>query len=291
MKTFREALRGEPLTMTADLTLRSDSGPDDIARQVDLLGPWVDALQVSDNPWAWVQMSALSASVLVKRQGLDPIPILTCRDRNRIALGAELLGLRALGITSVLLMRGHRIPAAHPVKALPVFDTSGRELVALAAQIGDTDPPAPGSEFYIGIGARAFRASAGWTADSLKSRSAAGARFLQTQLCFNLDILRQYMKRMVETQMTWKYSVIVSLTPFPSAVTAKWVKEHFSDSRIPQTVFDRLTDAADQEQEGIALCAEMMRQVAEIPGVSGINLMTMGNPEHLQAAIEASGLR
>lgn len=291
MKTFREALQAEPLTITADLTLRSDTGPDDVARQVDLLGPHVDALQVSDNPWAWLQMSALSAAVLVQRNGLDAVPILACRDRNRIALSAELLGLRALGVTSVLLTRGAKIPASHPVKALPVFDTSGRELVELAAQAGATEPPAPGREFFIGIGGRAFRPSAGWTADSLKSRSAAGARFLQTQICYNLDILRQYMKRLVEEKLTWKFSVMVSLAPFPSAVTAKWVKDNLSDSRIPQAVFDRLTNASDQEAEGIALCAETMRAVAEIPGVSGINLMTMGNPEHLAAAIEASGLR
>ncbi len=291
MRTFREALQSEKLTITAELSLRSDSGPEDVSRQVDLLGPWVDGLQVSDNPWAWVQMSALAASNLVRERGMDPIPILACRDRNRIALSAELLGMRALGISSVLLMRGAKIPAIHPVKAQPVFDTSGRELIELAARLGEAEPPGPGGEFFIGVGARAFRPSPDWSADSLRSRAAAGGRFLQTQICFNLDILRQYMKRLVEKQLTWKFSVIISLTPFPSAVTARWVKDNLSDSRIPQQLFDRLERASDAEAEGIALCAETMREVAEIPGVSGINLLTMGNPEHLKAAIQASGLR
>ena len=94
MKTFRQAMQGKAFTVTADLTLQSHSDADDVARQVDLLGPWVDAIQVTDNPWSGVQMSALAAASLVLRQGVDPIAVLTCRDRNRIALYSDLLGLR-----------------------------------------------------------------------------------------------------------------------------------------------------------------------------------------------------
>lgn len=291
MKTFQEAAQGERLAITADLTLQSSSGADDVARQAQLLGPWVDGLQVTDNPWAWVQMSALAAATLVQREGLDPIAILTCRDRNRIALHSDLLGLRALGVQNVLLMRGHKIPANHSVSAKAVFDVSGRELVAMAAELGQAEEVSPKQEFFIGVGARAFRPSVGWEAESLEQRSRAGAQFLQTQLCFNLDILRQYMKCLVETRMTWKYSVMVSLTPLPSATTATWLKKNLSDSRIPKAVITRLEQASDPEREGIEICAELMQEISEIPGVSGVNLMTTGNPELLCEAVKASGLR
>ncbi len=290
MKSFSQALQSDRLTVTADLTLNTQSGADDIARQVDLLGPHVAGLQVTDNPWAWVQMSATSAASLVLQRGLDVIPILTCRDRNRIALMSDLLGLRALGVGSVILTRGHKIPQQHQLKAQAVFDVSGRELVSMAAQLGESDPPAPGKEFFIGIGARAFRASKGWDAESLTERAKAGARFLQTQLCFNTEILRQYLQALVATRMTWKYSVIVSLTVLPSAQTALWLKKHLSDSRIPKGVIERLEKAHDPQAEGIALCAELMREIAEIPGVSGINLMTVGDADSLREAITLSGL-
>jgi 5,10-methylenetetrahydrofolate reductase len=110
-------------------------------------------------------------------------------------------------------------------------------------------------------------------------------------LCFNLDILRQYMKCLVETRMTWKYSVMVSLTPLPSATTATWLKKNLSDSRIPKAVITRLEQASDPEREGIEICAELMQEISEIPGVSGVNLMTTGNPELLCEAVKASGLR
>jgi methylenetetrahydrofolate reductase (NADPH) len=291
MKTFREAVQGERFTLTADLTLTRSTTADDVRRQADLLGRHVDAIQVTDNPYAWVQMSALSAAAILRAHGIDPVPALTCRDRNRIALESDLLGFRVLGVTSLVLTRGHRIPKKHPVQARTVFDTTGRELIALAAALGDEDSAPPAESFFIGTGARAFRPNADWQGESLGARAAAGARFLQTQLCFNLGILKAYMQAMVDQKLTWRYSVIVSLAVLPSAATAQWVKEHLSDSRIPKSLIRRLEAAPDPAREGIAICAEKMRQVAEIPGVSGIHLMTTGDAAGITAAIEASGLR
>jgi len=291
LKTFREAVQSESFTISAELTLKRSSTADDVRRQADVMGCYVDAIQVTDNPYAWVQMSALSAASLLLAHGIDAVPILTCRDRNRIALESDLLGLRALGVGSLILTRGHRVPKRHAVQAANVFDMTGRELIALASGLGDQDDSAPGREFFIGTGARVFRPNAGWRAESLTERAAAGARFLQTQLCFNLDILRHYMQAMVDAKLTWRYSVIVSLAVLPSAVTAQWVRKNLSDSRIPKDVIRRLEEAADPEQEGIRICAELMRQIAEIPGVSGVNLMTTGDAAAIPAAIEASGLR
>jgi methylenetetrahydrofolate reductase (NADPH) len=306
VKTFQQAVQGEGVAITADLTLTARSGAADIARQAQLLGPLVDGLQVTDNPFAWSQMSAVSAALLLQQQGVDPIPILNCRDRNRIALIADLLGLRAMGVNSVLLTRGHKIPPEHPVKAAAVFDTSGRELVSLAAGLakditgdmtGEVDGEAnrdvarTGKEFFIGVGARAFRPPANWQAESLAERSGMGAQFLQTQLCLNSGVIRAYLQRLVETRMTWKYSVIVSLAAIPSAATAQWLKQNMSDTRIPDALVKRLASAPDPEQEGINICAELMQEMAEIPGVSGINLLTMGNAGHIARAIRQSGLK
>jgi 5,10-methylenetetrahydrofolate reductase len=90
---------------------------------------------------------------------------------------------------------------------------------------------------------------------------------------------------------TWDYSVMVSLTPLPSAQTARWLKKQYSDSKIPNAVIERLEAAGDPRAEGIAICAELMNEVRDIPGVSGVHLMTTGEPELLAEAIRASGLR
>jgi methylenetetrahydrofolate reductase (NADPH) len=106
-----------------------------------------------------------------------------------------------------------------------------------------------------------------------------------------MDILRQFMQRFVAAKLARSYSVMVSLSPLPSAETARWVKQNMGDSRIPANVIQRLEDANNPADEGIAICAELMQEISEIDGVSGVNLMTTGDPGAIPAAIRASGLR
>jgi methylenetetrahydrofolate reductase (NADPH) len=290
-KTFRSAVQSRSVAITAELALKRETTPDDIRTQARSLAPWVDGIQISDNPWAWTQMSSVAAASLLLDEGVDPLPILTCRDRNRIALTSDLLGLRALGARSIILMRGHRVPRNHPLPAATVFDLSGRELIALASELNEDETGKAGDRLFLGTGARAFRPNAGWRADSLKDRAAAGAEFLQTQLCFNLDLLQDYLSCLVDLQVTWDYSVIVSLTPLPSLETAQWIREHYSDAKIPAAVMQQLEDAQDQRKEGIEICAGLMREMAALPGIAGINLMTTGDTDALIEAIRLSGVR
>jgi 5,10-methylenetetrahydrofolate reductase len=291
MKTFRQAVQSETFTICAELSLKHESRADDVRRQAELLGPLVDGIQVNDNPPAWMHMSALAASSLLLQAGVDPVPIITCRDRNRLALYSDLLGCRALGITSLLLTRGRRVIKKHKLHGSTVFDIGGRDLIAMANEINEEEGARPEEAFFIGTGARAFHPKGEWRAESLTDRAKAGARFLQTQLCFNMSILRKWMERLVDLRKTWDYSVMVTLTPLPSAKTALWLKEQYSDSKIPNAFISRLEAARDPRSEGIAICAELMNEIREIPGVSGVNLMTTGEPELLADAILASGLR
>jgi 5,10-methylenetetrahydrofolate reductase len=291
LRKFREAVQSKDFSISAELSLRREFTASDVHRQVDALGEMVDGIQVTHNPRSWVQMSAIAAASLVLKKGIDPIPLLTCRDRNRIALQSDLIGLRAMGVSSVLLTRGQQVQADHQIKATGVFDTTDRELVAMANALNDDPSLGRGEDFFIGTGARLFRAGTKWQPESLQARADAGARFLQTQLCFNTDIIRSYIDALVRTKLTWKYAVMISLSVLPSAKTAIWLKKNMRDTKIPIQLVERLQDARDAELEGIKICAELIQEISEIPGVSGINLMTMGNPDSIPAAIKTSGLR
>jgi methylenetetrahydrofolate reductase (NADPH) len=291
LERFRDAIEQGRFALTAELTLKRESTADDVRRQADLLAPYVDAIEVSDNPYAWVQMSSVAAAAILLDHGADPLPLLTCRDRNRTALMADLNGLLALGASSVLVMRGHRVPQAHVVPASTVFDITGRELISLAASLSADAPGADEAALLVGTGARAFRPRRGWRAESLGARVTAGAGFVQTQLCFNPELLKHYVTRLSEAGLEHPPPVITTLSPLPSARTARWLKENVSDSRIPAALINRLDESADPQREGIAICAELMREISAIEGIAGIHLMTMGDPESIPEAIEASGLR
>jgi methylenetetrahydrofolate reductase (NADPH) len=286
VRRFRQAVTGDGLALSVDLALKRDSGAAAVREQAALFRDRVHGIQVQDNPLAWVHMSPLAAASLLLAEGMDPVPQLTCRDRNRIGLMSDLLGLQALGVESLLLGRGRRVGKRHALHASTVFDMTGRELISLGAGLGEET----GRPFFIGCGAKARRVKANWTADALAARGEAGAEFLQTQLCFNVDLLSAWLDALVEARLTWRFSVVVSLAVFPSAQTARWVKERMTDSKIPRAVIERLEAAEDEGAEGIALCAETMQAVAGLPGVSGIHLLSMGDPEPMAAAIDASGL-
>lgn len=286
-RRFRRALEGPGTALTVELALKQASGADVVAAQADLFRDRVHGIQVQDNPLAWVHMSPVAAAGLLLAAGVDPVPMLTCRDRNRIGLLSDLLGLRALGVESVLLGRGRRVGKRHALHASTVFDMTGRELVAMAAGLEEEGGP----PLHIGVGAKAHRARAGWAAESLQARGEAGAQFIQTQVCYNLDLLRHWLDALVAARLTWRFSVVVSLAVLPSGQTARWMKEQMTDSKIPDALIQRLEGASDPEAEGVAICAETLDAVAAMPGVSGVHLLSTGEPELAAAALDASGLR
>lgn len=122
----------------------------------------------------------------------------------------------------------------------------------------------------------------------LFSRAAAGASFLVTQPCFSVDVLKAWLQRLVELKLTWKFAVVVTLAPLPSAETARWLQLHSRGVAIPQELLASLDSAPDPEQAGIDHCIELVREVREMPGVSGINMLTLGNPHAAAAVLQAA---
>jgi methylenetetrahydrofolate reductase (NADPH) len=290
MRTFREALQDRDFVLTAELNLARDSDAAVVVEQANILSAHTDAIQVPDSPDARVQMTPLAVSNILIQNGIDPIAHLSCRDRNRVALECELLSLGATGVTSVLLLRGDKLPENHRPKIKEVFELGGKKLIEAARALADDPTVSSVPDFCIGTVATVFTPWAAWHPSSLLARVEAGARFIQTQLCFDMAALRRYMTHLVDAQLTWRSAIIVSLATLPNAVTARWLRENLRGSRVPKKVVRRLEQARDPEQEGVAICAEILQELREIPGVSGAHLMTPGDPATIPAAIQAAGL-
>ncbi len=283
MRTFRDAVRSNEFTLTAELNLNQRADAQTLLRQVELLGPLVDAIQTTDNPYSQVQISALAAASLILGRGFDAVPQFNCRDRNRTALESDLLGAMALGVESVLLLRGDAYKNSADSKA--VFDLDAKELIAKARSLSGADG------FYIGGVATVFKPVAGWQPDELNAKVDAGAQFIQTQLCFDTNVLRRYIGHLVSAKLTWRSHIVIGVATLPSAEAARWLQRNLRGALMPDELVERMEQAQDPEEEGVKICAELMQEFSEIPGVSGANLMTLGNIETIPAAISASGLR
>ena len=127
--------------------------------------------------------------------------------------------------------------------------------------------------------------------DRVIAKCDAGANIVQTQICFDIGVLRNYMARMVASKLTHRLRFIMALSPLPSADVAHWMRDNVKGALVPESIIERMERASDPECEGIEICAELLRKLATIPGVSGANLLTLGKLESIPAAIDLSGVR
>jgi 5,10-methylenetetrahydrofolate reductase len=296
LKTLREALRSEELTLTAELALGPRDGPESVIKQAKTLAAKTDAVQIPDHRHFRPHMSAISVAALLLREGIDPVMHMNCRDRNRVALQSDIVGARALGVNNLLILRGAAYPDGHRPATSSVFDVSAIDLISVAATIreGDAFPgtaPEGSPDLFIGTIATAFSPTQNWEPEKLKSKADAGAQFIQLQLCNDIGLLREYAERLVEAKLTWRLQFLVGLPVLPSAEAARDLRKERPDSAIRSEAVRRIEAAADQEAEGIAVAAEQLHAIAAIPGISGVTLITPGDPELITAAIDASGLR
>ena len=290
-KTLLDALRKRDFVLTAELSLDPGSDVEEITEQAKLLRPHFDAIQVTENQYGALHMSPLAAASILLTEGVDPILQISVCNRNRAALIGDLLGARALGIRNVQLVQGKKMPDSYQPQPTQVKDISVEELIATTKLINE-DPELSGSvDFLIGAVVRARMLKQDEKMPMVVGKVDAGAQLLQTQVCFDLDVLRKYVAKIVSLKLIQRCSVIADIAVFESAESARWLRDNLPHISVPNTIIRRLERADNPEQEGVDICVEYLRELAEIPGLSGANLISIGSPAMKVKAIVSSGVR
>ena len=288
--SFVEALNSKDFVVTAHMNLAEVPDKASLIRSAEILESSVDAVHLPDS--TQMHISGIAAAAILQQQGIDPIVHLNCRDRNRIALHKDVTGIAALGLTSVLIMRGKKLLDGKNQGVRAVFDIPALDFMTYVQELKNDDESALlDNNFFLGALAELFDPDPEWIPKNLIRKCEAGVNFVQTQVCFDMDIARNYMSRIVASKLTYKTRFMLALAPLPSANVARWVQDNVKGAIVPNTIVDRLAQAADPEREGIEICAELMREMAAIPGVSGVNLHKFGALDAIPAAISASGVR
>ena len=287
---FREAIYTKDFALTAECFLRPETNAEHIRLQADVLRGSVDAVLLTDNQHGQLHMSVLAASRLFLDNGIDPVMQLSCRNRNRIVLLSDLLGAAALGVSSLLLVRGERVPEGFDPRPKAVFDLDARELIATAVTMNEDErllsPPA----FFIGGVVTPYRPKQGWVPKQLIEKVNAGLNFAMTHLCMDLPLLRKYMKHLIGNELTRRISVMVSTAVLSSAEDALWLRKHRPNVMIPDSLVSRLEKSADPLREGVAICSEQLAELATIPGINGANIMASTDLSLLPEAVSAAKL-
>ena len=291
---LQSRLRSGQFEITAEITPPVSTDPAEFLRRAMPLKGLVTAVNVTDGAGAKVHLSSLATAHFLVQSGIEPIFQMTCRDRNRLALQGDLLGAVSLGIHNVLVLGGDDPKAGDQPDAKPVYDLDSRGLLSLANRMRTENALPTGTKIdgavrvVLGAADLPVDPKPGWEPKGLKAKIEAGADFVQTQFCMDTGVVRRYTERLREAGV--KIPILIGVAPIPSARSARWMKEKLFGTIIPDSFIDRLERAGDAKREGRAICVEVLRELAEIPGVAGAHVMAPMNFAEIPAVITESGV-
>ena len=287
-------LRGGEFVVTAEITPPVSTDPAEFLRRAMPLKGLATAVNVTDGAGAKVHLSSLATAHFLVQSGIEPIFQMTCRDRNRLALQGDLLGALSLGIRNILVLGGDDPKKGDQPEAKPVYDLDPRGLMAMANAMRrdgrlPSGTPIDGKvPLVLGAADLPIDPPPGWEPKGLRAKIEAGADFVQTQFCMDTAVVRRYAARLLECGI--RIPLLVGVAPIPSARSARWMKEKLFGTIIPEAFVERLEKASDPRREGRAICVEVLRELAAIPGVAGAHVMAPMNFAEIPAAIAESGV-
>ncbi len=282
---LEKILRNGQFAVTAELGPPRGADRSVIEKKAEILKGYGDAFNITDCQTAVVRMSSIAAGRIVIDTGLEPIIQMTCRDRNRIAIQSDLLGAAALGAKNLLCLTGdHQKFGDHPM-AKGVFDIDSVNLIQMVKTLRDEKKFQSGQElkaseprFFIGAAENPFADPFKFRAIRLAKKIKAGADFIQTQIIYNVPKFKDWMKMVTDMGLHEKAFILAGVAPLKSAGMAKHMKHNVPGMDVPDEVMNRMNAASavkKGKEEGIRICLEVIEQVREIKGVSGIHIMAV----------------
>jgi methylenetetrahydrofolate reductase (NADPH) len=296
--------------VTAELGPPQGADGEEILHKADLLADVADAVNITDNQTAVVRMSSIASGVLAIGKGLEPIVQMTCRDRNRLAIQADLLGAYALGMRNLLCLTGdHQSFGNHPT-AKNVHDLDSVHLIRMVKDMRDDGVFQCGDEiklgvprFFIGAAANPFGDPFEFRPYRLAKKVAAGVDFIQTQLIYDMPRFREYMKRVVDMGLHEKVHILAGVGPLKSSGAARYMRDQVPGMIVEDVYVERMLAAIKgipkEEKKarreawrnmGIQICIEQVQEMREIEGVAGVHIMAIEWEEAVRPIVEGAGL-
>lgn len=289
-------LRAGKFAVTAEMAPPDSADPEEVYRRARIFDGYVDAINATDGSGANCHMSSLAVCALLTRVGYAPVMQISCRDKNRIAIQGDILGGAAMGVCNILCLTGDGVQAGDHPQALPVFDLDSMTLLETARMMRDEHRFLSGRRIsyaprvLLGAAENPFAPPIEWRAQRLAKKLAAGAQFIQTQYCYDVPLLKAFMRRIEDLGLLEKIFVLVGVGPLRSAKAAEWMRTHVPGLHIPDAVIARLKGAADGAREGRDLCVDLIQEIRSVAGVSGIHMMAYRQEEAVPEIIERSGV-
>ena len=289
-------LRAGSFAVTTELAPPDSADPEEVYARARVFDGYADAINATDGSGANCHMSSVAVCALLTRIGYAPVMQISCRDKNRIAIQGDILGGAAMGVCNMLCLTGDGVQAGDHPQAKPVFDLDCVSLLTIARTLRDeshfqsgrkvTSPP----HVFLGAAENPSALPHDWRARRLAKKVAAGAQFIQTQYCYDLSLLRSFMRHVEDLGLFGRVFILAGVGPLRSAKTADWMRRNVPGMHIPDALIDRLAGAKDPAREGRDICVEQIQAIRGIPGISGVHVMAYRQEETVAEIIDRSGV-
>jgi 5,10-methylenetetrahydrofolate reductase len=291
--SFREVLKSDRFVITSEIGPPKGTNIEKMLHHIDLLKDKVDALNVTDHQSSVMRFPSIGGCLAIKERGGEPILQVTCRDRNRLALQAELLFAYTRGIRNVLCLTGDAVVVGDHKAAKGVFDLDSAQLLKTIRQM-ESGRDLGGNELD---GAVEFCAGAIVTPEAnpiepqlikFEKKVEAGAEFFQTQAIYDLDKFAKFM----EYARQFPVKILAGIILLVSARMATYMTENVPGVFVPQNLIDELAAAPKGEaiNKGIEIAGRMIATLEKESICHGVHVMAIGKEEVVPDILKAAGL-
>jgi 5,10-methylenetetrahydrofolate reductase len=295
--SFERACNSGRFVVTVEVAPPDSADPQALLSRAAHFKGLVDAINITDGAGGNCHMSSVAASAILSAHDYAPVYQIVCRDRNRIAIQGDILGAAALGVKNILCLTGDDVSQGDHPQAKPVFDLDAVSLLHIARGMCDQGEFASGRkletppDFFIGATANPFVPPFGDRIANLEKKIVAGARFIQTQFCFDLELFESFMTEVRRRELHKRAHFIIGVGTLGSAKALKWMANHVPGVHVPEQLLTRIGRAEDQRVAAKEACIEIIRNLASIEGVAGVHVMGHRNEQTLAEIIIESELR
>jgi len=293
---LERVLESGRFAVTAEIGPPRSASSEAVRRKARLLKGSADAFNLTDNQTAIVRLSSMASSVACLQEGVEPVMQMTCRDRNRIAMQADLLGACSLGIRNVLCISGDHQTFGNQKEAKNVWDIDPIQQLMVFRQMRDLGQTWGGdgleerSQVLLGAAANPFADPFELRVVRLAKKVNAGADFIQTQAIFDLDRFERFMGMVRERGLDRRTHIIAGVIPLRSANAARYMKAKVAGMRVPDEIVDRMSRATDPKKEGARICVETIDRLRAMEGVHGVHIMAYRQEETVAEIVQRAGL-
>jgi len=291
--SFREVLKSGRFVVTSEIGPPKGTNVEKMLHHIDLLKDKVDALNVTDHQSSVMRFPSIGGCLAIKERGGEPILQMTCRDRNRLALQAELLFAYTRGIRNVLCLTGDAVVVGDHKAAKGVFDLDSTQLLRMIRQM-ESGEDLGGNDLD---GTVEFCAGAIVTPEAnpiepqlikFEKKVEAGAEFFQTQAIYDLDKFAKFM----EYARQFPVKILAGIILLVSARMAKYMTENVPGVFVPQNLIDELAAAPKGQalNKGIEIAGRMIATIKKESLCDGVHVMAIGREEVVPDILRAAGL-